>query len=708
MESEQGLRELLEELAKVRGLDFRGYKTGSLQRRLRKRMEEVGVNSFSDYHRYFLENPEEVSSLLHVILINITEFFRDPLAWAALRNEALKPVLDRLKRGDTFRAWSAGCSTGEEVYSLAILLSECLGPRINGIDVKIYATDYDENALNIARRGEYSPDRLRRISAESQEKYFTIANGVARVNRDVRRMAIFGRSNLVTDAPISHVHLIICRNVLIYFDLPLQHRVLEKFRYAMEQGGTLFLGKAESQLSASSVFHAVNSKWRIFRYAEQGSEVVREGVMVEKNREFEQQKVLQQSLLETLRAGVVIMDPQGVILSVNEAAQELLKVSQGQLAGKNIQETALLGNCPELRQALQQVAEGKEQLVRFQCSVPATGGEKRSLELILRSVIDNGTHVYTVLYCENITTQEKLRSTIEELETTAEELHSANEELETTNEELQSTNEELETTNEELQSTNEELETTNEELQSTNEELESTNDELERRTRDLEEVSTRFAETVAMMPMAVAVLGKDDKIQLWNSSAERLFDLDAKGIIGLTLKQLPIPRPLRNLLTRRYQTVLRTKQAVQVRIPALKLNGFHGSVDLRLIPISNNADRGVLIVFDAKQSDKHVREAISQRTVGAERKSPTAGRVAKPPKGRNPGKKASAPAAASKPKVSGKKTKAQSTPSSNSSSGKKSQPRDSRTKPSERKLSGKSAQRGKAVRKSKPVKSKTV
>ncbi|PYV77767.1 MAG: hypothetical protein DMG97_01045, partial [Acidobacteria bacterium] len=172
-------------------------------------------------------NPEEINELLNTILINVTGFFRDPPAWEILRHEILPPLLKPLKTGHSFRVWSAGCASGEEAYSAAILLAEHFGPHIQEYDVKIYATDIDEDALNTARRGEYSLDSVQRVRPEWQGKYFH-GEGLLRINRDVRRLVIFGRSNLGQDAPISHVNLLICRNLLIYFDSDLQKQILKK------------------------------------------------------------------------------------------------------------------------------------------------------------------------------------------------------------------------------------------------------------------------------------------------------------------------------------------------------------------------------------------------------------------------------------------------------------------------------------------------
>src|SRR5215467_13648143 len=264
MAKEATLKDLLQELAEQRNFDFRGYKKTTLERRFRRRMFQLNLQDYGQYGDYISRHHDEVNQLLNTILINVTEFFRDPPAWEILRHEVLPSILKRIKPGHSFRAWSAGCASGEEPYSIAILLAEHFGTRIQDYDVKIYATDIDDDALNSARRGEYSLETVRRVRAEWREKYFH-GKGLLRVNREIRRLVIFGRSNLGQDAPISHVNLLVCRNLLIYFNSDLQKQILNRLHYALEPGGVLFLGKSESQLTNSQQFQRQNARWRIFQ-----------------------------------------------------------------------------------------------------------------------------------------------------------------------------------------------------------------------------------------------------------------------------------------------------------------------------------------------------------------------------------------------------------------------------------------------------------
>ena len=608
MTKEVSLKELLQELAESRAFDFRGYKRTTLERRFRKRMFQLNIGSYADYAEYIRENPEEVNELLTTILINVTEFFRDPPAWEILRHEILPPMLKRLKPGASFRAWSAGCASGEEAYSVAITLVELLGPRLPDFDVKIYATDIDEEELVTARRGEYSAEALRRVRPEWREKYFH-GKGMLRVNREIRRLLIFGRSNLAQDAPISHVDLLLCRNVLIYFDSELQRQILARLDYALEVGGILFLGKSESQLTNAAHFRRLNAQWRIFRRIkpDQEEEIneaapaapAEEAKPPLQSAELESLRLQQRYILETVRLGVLLLGPDDMIVQSNSSVLVLYGLPPTNLVGKKLEQTDLRVRTPELISHLQSSHLNNESS-RFQSRI-RVGVEDRLLEVSIQPVLnENGGRTGTFVYLDDISLQEKLQTTVEELESTSEELQSANEELETTNEELQSTNEELETTNEELQSTNEELETTNEELQSLNEELETTNQELEERGKDLDQVNNVYAQTLERIRVPVMLVTEDLHIAFWNTMALRLFGFRSKPPVSLQLEQLPIPPDIRNLLIRRHRGVLVKQRATVAKNQSIgRKEHPRFDVHVSLIPREDHT-KNVLIMFEPR------------------------------------------------------------------------------------------------------------
>jgi two-component system CheB/CheR fusion protein len=596
MSDDLTLSELVSELASDKGPDLRGYKHTSLERRVRKRMSEVGSASFRDYLARVKEDPGENLNLLNTVLINVTEFFRDPQAWQALRDEALRPVISTMRPGDTLRVWSIGCASGEEPYSLAILISEYLGSATLDYNIKIYATDIDEDALSIARRGEYPVEKLRRMTAALREKYFTGRGPIVRISRDIRRLTIFGRSNIVTDAPISHCNLVVCRNVLIYFDTNTQNQVLSRVHYALEPGGVLFLGKAESKLANSSVFLPLNTRWRIFQKTPQKngetgndndlklSTHVTGGVELVQH-EMESLQLYQRNILETVKSGIIALDSNDIVVNHNDAFVLVWGLKGNKLAGKRFQNTELVFRCPELMARLEASRNTKGDVSHFQCSIK-NEGEDRVLSVAIRPVMAIAEdRIGTIIYTEDITDRERLQGTVEQLEATSEELQSANEELETTNEELQSTNEELATTNEELQSLNEELENMNE--------------ELEHRTQELHQLNQRYAETLKSMPWPVALVDDSENIQLWNAAAQRLFGVGETSVVGVGLDHLPVQVDVRNALIRRYRTVLVRGKASILRTQSLEGSHYLGEFDVHFTPVFNNSRQveGVLMMF---------------------------------------------------------------------------------------------------------------
>jgi len=601
------LQQFVERVARDRDLDFRGYKPTTLERRVKRRMQQLHLRDYREYLRYLRRDGREVAQLLNTVLINVTEFFRDPAAWEALRH-VLKERLDALPHSGAFRVWTAGCSSGEEAYSVALLIADHFGARVRDYDIKVYATDIDDEALNIARRGEYPAERLRRVRPEWLQRYFT-GRDPMRVARDVRRMVIFGRSNLIADAPISHVDLLVCRNVLIYFDPPTQRQILKRLHYALEPNGVLFLGKSESKLTSSLLFEPLNSRWRIFRKAPSAEtqetlpprEKTQSPAGDEATRELLR---TQQFLLDTLNAGVIVLDDKDLITMANDAALNVWGLGGTRVTGKRLHDTPFAGRCPELLDHLRH-SRGSQRQMTFQarCKVD---GEERALEVILRPMVSpGGERTGSLILTEDATHHDRLQTTVEQLEATSEELQSANEELETTNEELQSTNEELETTNEELQSTNEELETTNEELQSLNEELEHMNEELEKRGNELDQLSSRYAQTLQQMPWPVLLVDRQERIQVWNTAAQRVFGVGPTNITGISLGHLPVQEKLRTLLQQRVREALRRKDSSVVTGASFPSPAFPQPFDVHFTYMGGGepAQVNVMIAFGPHQGD---------------------------------------------------------------------------------------------------------
>src|SRR4029453_9190302 len=239
-------------LKESRGFDFTGYKRSSLMRRVGRRMAQVNVPDYAEYLDYLQVHPEEFTALFNTILINVTAFFRDSEPWEYLRSDVMTTILPMKDPDAHLRVWSAGCASGEEAYSLAMILAEILGEDGFRRRVKIYATDVDEDGLTQARHASYTERDVQGVAPDLLERYFEVNTNRYTFRKDLRRSVIFGRNDLVQDAPISRVDLLVCRNALMYFNAETQSRILSRFHFALSPGGVLFLGKAYVLLSHPS------------------------------------------------------------------------------------------------------------------------------------------------------------------------------------------------------------------------------------------------------------------------------------------------------------------------------------------------------------------------------------------------------------------------------------------------------------------------
>src|ERR1044071_8533352 len=255
---------LVDFLKRNRGFDFSVYKRPSLVRRIKRRMQVIKLDEFADYMDYLEVHPEEFGNLFNSILINVTGFFRDPEAWQTLADDVIPQLIENKKADDPIRLWCAGVASGEEVYTLAILFAEALGREEFQRRVKIYATDVDEEALNEARQASYEEKQMEPVPERLREEYFEAVNGRYVFDKELRRTVIFGRHDLVQDAPISRVDLLSCRNTLMYFNAEAQARILVHFHFALNDDGVLFLGKSEMLLTHADMFMPLALKRRIF------------------------------------------------------------------------------------------------------------------------------------------------------------------------------------------------------------------------------------------------------------------------------------------------------------------------------------------------------------------------------------------------------------------------------------------------------------
>lgn len=546
---------LLQYLKRSRGFDFTGYKRPSLMRLMNKRMYSVGVQSYGDYLDYLQVHPIELNQLFDSLLLNVTTFFRDEEAWKYLEQVVLPRLLETQGGSKKLRFWCAACASGEEPYTLAIMLAELLGVEAFRQRVKIYATDIDEDALATGRQGVYTAKQLSNVSENLREKYFEPTGINYTFSNDLRRNVIFGRHDLVQDAPISRLDLLVCRNILMYFNPDIQSRILARFHFALNNPGFLFVGRAEMLLTHAHLFTPKNLKYRIFTKVQKISLRDRLLIMSESgNTEVNHQLVgnihLRDEAFEVLANPQIVLDADNYIVLANRKARIWFGLSTQDM-GHPLQDFELSYRPAELRGPIEQ-ANKERRVLRMEGVEYSQADNLLYLDIEITPLLDSNSDVLgtTIVFIDRTQhkyLQKELERSTEELETAYEELQSTNEELETTNEELQSTNEELETTNEELQSTNEELETMNEELQSSNEELQTTNEKIRSRTNELNRVNSFMESILTSLRVGVIVLDNRLSVQLWNSSAEDLWGLRSDEAEGRFFCDLDIGLPVEQL-----------------------------------------------------------------------------------------------------------------------------------------------------------------
>jgi len=585
--TEDVLRGILEQVSRQARMDFRPYKTSTIMRRLMRRMMVTRNRSMRDYLEHLRTYPEEVGELVKAFLINVTQFFRDPNAFAYLKSDVLPKLIAQARERDhILRFWTAGCATGEEPYSLAMLLTDLLGSELLEWSVKIFATDLDEAAINFARRGLYSENLLKGVPAEYRDRFFEHVDHGYRISKMLRQMVIFGQQDLSRSAPFPRIDLVLCRNVLIYFTPELQDYVLNQFAFSLSPGGYLFLGKAETVRPNQSYYELVNKHWKVYhctgnalpRVGRPGLPDTRmqrvdghtfnhPGKTVGKHSpdqelppplELGQLRRFNELLLRFLPTGVAVIDRSYHLLTANGAARRLLGLRE---IGSDQDFLHAVRGVPyaEVRTAIDAVFRERTTVTLPEVELDITaGGNGRFITLSIAPMqMESGTSDLAAVSVTDVTEQVQTRRQLEavqaeqnqlmnalgsankrlndvnkELLDSNEELQVANEELVLTHEELQASIEEFETTNEELQATNEELETNNEELQATNEELETTNEELRERTSELQELAAvleservRLVEMVELGPYYIVVLrGPGLVVEAFNPRYAQFFE----------------------------------------------------------------------------------------------------------------------------------------------------------------------------------------
>lgn len=529
------------------GLDFSTYKRPTIERRLQRRMVAIGAQTLDDYRKRLDGNPEEMQRLVSSFLIKVTGFFRDPEFYAHLRDHVLPRLLDDAAESGELRLWSAGCATGEEAYTLAMLVADLLEAKNSSIPVRIFATDVARDAVDFARRGVYPASALEDMPEDMVERHTIRQDGTCEIRKAVRSLIIFGEHDLSRRAPFPRIDLVLCRNVLIYFTPELQRRSLQLFAFSLRSGGNLVLGKAESVRSLPEFFTAEHPRLKVYRRTGpmapmpigrifdtslQAAPVTRPGRRSGKERNDPQSPsfgvpantISYPSLLVGMqKAGVVIVDRNYDIRWINKAARQLLSI-HGEGLGDDIVHQVPAAIAEKIREALDaglrgERAEGALEVPRdivdergrsltFSCGPADRMDDERVIENVILEVIDVTDVVETErelrpsqaqARAESDELKERAAAAIQEgrelraadqsMAAETARLRAENEQLLVATEEAQAAAEEIETLSEEQQATSEELETLNEELQATVEELNTTNADLQSRSIELEELA---------------------------------------------------------------------------------------------------------------------------------------------------------------------------------------------------------------------------
>lgn len=550
------LQKICAHLQRRLGHDFSQYKPATLLRRIRRRMAVTQATDLAQYLERLREQPEEVDLLFRDLLIGVTRFFRDPEAFAVLAASVVPEICRSAGDGGQARVWVAGCASGEEAYSIAILFREHLAELDVAPQVKIFATDIDEHALETARQGRYPEGIAEHVSKERLERFFTRQGDFYQVDKHLREMCIFSTHNIISDPPFSRLDLVSCRNLLIYLENTVQRKLVPLFHYALRAGGHLFLGPSEGLGAFPELFRTLDKKNRLFRRndaarplavafsavdrsrgsrpAEEppGSPVARRDVIP---------KALDRLLLDGYAPAAVIINEQRDIVYTSGRTGKYLELPAG-VTSVNIVEMARPTLRPALHTAIHKAFGSRQETVHEDVTVEVNGHVQR-LDLTVRPMpdVDPAAGLFVVVFADigppisrdgsgapgaSIPAHDPLAQVLEaELRSTKEHLQSTIEALETSNEELKSANEEMLSTNEELQSTNEELQTSKEELQSINEELQTVNLELNRKVDELDRANSDLQNLLASTHIATIFLDRALRIKKFSAPATEVFRL---------------------------------------------------------------------------------------------------------------------------------------------------------------------------------------
>ena len=547
--------------------DISFYKPASVYRRIERRMAIHKIDSIADYAKFLQKNVHEVDLLFKELLIGVTNFFRDSSLWEELKTEALLKILADYPEGGTLRAWSCGCSTGEEAYTLAMIFKEALDlvNQPDNYNLQIFATDLDADAIEKARNGIYPATIESDVSPERLKRFFVKEGDKFKVCKNIREMVAFAQQNVIVDPPFTKLDILICRNLLIYLTSVLQKKLFPLFHYCLKAGGLLFLGNAETVGSKTELFSAVNIGSKLFwrkntilrndmmsfptSFISIYPVSVRQESLMLKTYDSLQQ-LADNLILQHFSAPTVLVNDQGDIVYISGRTGKYLEPAAGK-ANMNIFVMIREGLRYELGRAFN-LALHQHEPVTTRGSLAEPNNNMQSVDMtFLKIETPEALQGMVMIAFRDVTLQPKARrrrhGTVpdgkhfeeieQELLKSREELSTTREEMQTAHEELKSTNEELQSTNEELQSTNEELTTSKEEMQSMNEELQSVNSEQSVRLNDYMQVSNDMENLLNSTEIVTIFLDNNLQVRRFTTGANRLFKL-IPGDVGRPLTDI--------------------------------------------------------------------------------------------------------------------------------------------------------------------------
>ncbi|MFO7619693.1 MAG: chemotaxis protein CheB [Bacteroidales bacterium] len=606
------------------GNDFSLYKKNTIYRRIERRMSVHKIDRIASYVTFLQENPKETEILFKELMIGVTNFFRDPKVWEKLKLTAITDTLASQKYGSVLRAWVPGCSTGEEAYTLAILFREAIEENYlhEGISLQIFATDLDNETIEVARKGLFPPNIAADVSADRLNRFFTRTEEGYRINTEIREMVVFAHHNVIMHPPFTKIDFLSCRNLLIYLDAELQNKLLGLFYYSLNLKGVLLLGSSETLGAQSLLFTPVDSKLKIYRrsvtsqipelfdfpssYARSKPADAGRPIITKSTPNL--QTLADQLLLQRFSPAGVLVNENGDIIYISGRTGKYLEPAAGK-ANLNIFAMLREGLRNEFSVAFRKAVMKKETVGVRNIKVGTNGGEQ-ALNIDIQW-IDKPEPLYgtVMIVFSDVAEPAEIRHltnkgkrTIpntrqaeleKDLEHAREEMQSTNEEMQTSQEELKSTNEELQSANEELQSTNEELTTSKEEMQSLNEELQTVNAELQSRVDDFSRVNNDMKNLLNSTDIATLFLDKELNIRRYTNQTTRIFKL-IKSDIGRPLTDL-VSDLIYPELADDAQEVLNTLVFVQKPVPARDGRWF----SIRIMPYRTFDDRidGLVITF---------------------------------------------------------------------------------------------------------------